>query len=337
MGEEASTQAPRPETDAKKSLPERVHEMYYRVFPGANCPVTGAEHSDDGTAHGAGGGESNKSRPVYNVYGQRIDKEAVAAKEAEERARSLLAPKWAYSSSVLGTERALNPANRMPAQPAQEMAPGQKNPISTTRQKSSIPKGGTDDESWVYPSPQMFFNALSRKGKANDVTEDDMDLLVFIHNNVNERTWARVQRWEQLYDQMFAKEEKHEPRLLHFRGRPHDLSPLARIRNLMGYELPFDRHDWVVDKGGRSMRYVIDYYDIAKQAAPGAPGVFIDVRPAVDSVPAVLLRARMTMEELWERVRVPLKPLVDGPQLSHQSTSQDGSSPTLPTEQTSST
>ena len=27
------------------------------------------------------------------------------------------------------------------------------------------------------------------------------------------------------------------------------------------YELPFDRHDWIVDRCGKHVRYVIDYYD----------------------------------------------------------------------------
>ncbi len=37
-------------------------------------------------------------------------------------------------------------------------------------------------------------------------------------------------------------------------------SPLARMRALLGDSLPFDRHDWVVDRNGRQVRYVIDYY-----------------------------------------------------------------------------
>lgn len=36
-------------------------------------------------------------------------------------------------------------------------------PLSTERVLSSIPKAGTDNERWVYPSEQMFFNAMTRK------------------------------------------------------------------------------------------------------------------------------------------------------------------------------
>ncbi len=27
------------------------------------------------------------------------------------------------------------------------------------------------------------------------------------------------------------------------------------------YELPFDRHDWIVERCGKEVRYIIDYYD----------------------------------------------------------------------------
>ena len=45
----------------------------------------------------------------------------------------------------------------MPVEPNQQPFPGQKQLLSTSRLQSSIPKGGTES-SWVYPSPQMFYN-----------------------------------------------------------------------------------------------------------------------------------------------------------------------------------
>ena len=51
--------------------------------------------------------------------------------------------------------------------PNQRPAPDQPFPLDTGRVVSSIPKAGTD-ENWVYPSQQMFWNAMLRKGiKAN--------------------------------------------------------------------------------------------------------------------------------------------------------------------------
>lgn len=46
--------------------------------------------------------------------------------------------------------------------------------------------------------------------------------------------------------------------------------------------MPFDRHDWIVDRCGKDVRYVIDYYD------GGLPDhtykfALLDVRPALDS------------------------------------------------------
>ena len=38
--------------------------------------------------------------------------------------------------------------------------------LSTERETSSIPKSGTDNERWSYPSEQMFFNAMVRKVSA---------------------------------------------------------------------------------------------------------------------------------------------------------------------------
>ena len=46
---------------------------------------------------------------------------------------------------------------------SQEPAAGQPFSLSTNRVVSSIPKADPKDENWVYPSEQMFFNAMVRK------------------------------------------------------------------------------------------------------------------------------------------------------------------------------
>ena len=51
-----------------------------------------------------------------------------------------------------------------------------------------------------------------------------------------------------------------EPKLYKFMRRPKDLSP-ARVNAMMGYKKPFDRHDWVVDRCGQHVRYIIDFYE----------------------------------------------------------------------------
>ena len=56
----------------------------------------------------------------------------------------------------------------------------------------------------------------------------------------------------------------------------------ARLLNMLGYKLPFDRHYWTVDRCGEKVRYVIDFYNAPPQN--GAPvALHLDVRPALDS------------------------------------------------------
>lgn len=66
------------------------------------------------------------------------------------------------------------------------------------------------------------------------------------------------------------------------------------INPLIRYELPFDRHDWIVDRCGKDVRYVIDYYD------GGMPDehykfALLDVRPAMDSIDNCYDRARVCL------------------------------------------
>ncbi|EPY74238.1 cytochrome c-type heme lyase [Camelus ferus] len=58
------------------------------------------------------------------------------------------------------------------------------------------------------------------------------------------------------------------------------------------YELPFDRHDWIVNRCGTEVRYVIDYYD-GGEVNQDYQFTILDVRPALDSLSAV-----------WDRMKV---------------------------------
>jgi cytochrome c heme-lyase len=72
--------------------------------------------------------------------------------------------------------------------------PAQRAPLPTAAVSSTIPKGGEKDEgaTWVYPSPQRFYNAMKKKGW--NPQEHDMDNIVQIHNHINERCWLQVPR-----------------------------------------------------------------------------------------------------------------------------------------------
>ena len=83
-----------------------------------------------------------------------------------------------------------------------------------------------------------------RKNKTADETE--MNDVVFAHNLTNERTWTGILRCEQEVDGTCS-----DPSLLRFVGKSEEFSLRARAAQLMGYGLPFDRHDWIVDRCGK--------------------------------------------------------------------------------------
>ncbi|VDK78783.1 unnamed protein product [Cylicostephanus goldi] len=132
--------------------------------------------------------------------------------------------------------------------PNQKPAPDQPFPLPKEREKSTIPRAGTT-ETWTYPSPQMFWNAMLKKGwrwQEDQLSEKDMENIIRIHNANNEEAWREVLKWENLLHPECA-----EPKLKSFKGDAKKITPRARFRNIfLGYELPFDRHDWVVDRCG---------------------------------------------------------------------------------------
>lgn len=83
------------------------------------------------------------------------------------------------------------------------------------------------------------------------------------------------------------------PRLHSFSGLSTQMSPKARFNTFLGYQAPFDRHDWVVDRCGKEIEYVIDFY-AGRDASNGAAGklsFYLDVRPKLNSWEGVKMRA----------------------------------------------
>lgn len=184
----------------------------------------------------------------------------------------------------------IDPSNMMPP-PNQQPAPDQPFPLSVSREESSIPRSNSEKH-WVYPSEQMFWNAMLKKGwrwRKDDLAPHDMTNIIKIHNQNNEQAWNEILKWEALH----AKECPCGPTLVRFGGKANEYSPRARIRSLMGYELPFDRHDWIVNRCGKDVRYVIDYYDGGEVDKTTYQFTALDVRPALDSLTAV-----------WDRMKV---------------------------------
>ena len=121
----------------------------------------------------------------------------------------------------------------------------------------------------------------------------------------------KVLLWESLHE-----DQCKSPKLKSFGGKAKYFSPRARLRGWLGYELPFDRHDWIVDRWrssnqntasshvttvltsdwlarcGKEVRYIIDYYD--GDMEPGSHRFAqLDVRPAMDSFEAVADRVKV--------------------------------------------
>ncbi|KAI7856988.1 cytochrome c/c1 heme-lyase [Circinella umbellata] len=181
---------------------------------------------------------------------------------------------------------AIDARNNMPAVAQQTPVPGQKMSLGTEREVSTIPRADKEENNWIYPSEQMFFNAMRRKNWKPE--EKDMPVVVPIHNAVNEMAWMKILEWEKMH-----KTTCDQPKLVKFQGKPKDITPKARLYSWFGYKLPFDRHDWVVDRCGEKITYVIDFYS-GKQdpRRPESVSFYLDVRPAV------------SLSGIWDRVRM---------------------------------
>lgn len=133
---------------------------------------------------------------------------------------------------------------------------------------------------WIYPSERQFYEALRRKNHSPSPTT--IASIVPIHNAVNERAWSSIlSDWElRSPGARRANAACGGPRLRSFSGDSSKLTPRARIYGWLGYERPFDRHDWVVERcGGEAVEYVIDFY----KGRGGGLSFFLDVRPKLNS------------------------------------------------------
>ena len=64
--------------------------------------------------------------------------------------------------------------------------------LPTDRETSTIPRD--EGSRWEYPSPQQFYNALVRKGW--ETPEEHVEMMVQIHNFLNEQAWLEILKWE---------------------------------------------------------------------------------------------------------------------------------------------
>lgn len=149
-------------------------------------------------------------------------------------------------------------------------------------------ESGADTASgnWVYPSEKMFFDAMKRKG--HDARVADMKTVVPIHNAVNERAWKEIKEWEAPY---LAKSQCGGPKLESFANKNDRMTPTARFNTILGFTAPFDRHDWVIDRCGTKVEYVIDFYAGRPGGSTPGPSFYLDVRPKLNTWEGVKMRA----------------------------------------------
>lgn len=254
-------------------------------------------------------------------------------------------PSTTGRSSPDSTYAALNPLNYMPSNLSQHReSAAQTIDLPTEREISTIPRGApspyeADDESaggnWVYPSPQQMYNAMVRKGHT-DTPADAVESMVAVHNFLNEGAWAEIVEWERRFAPGLAHGWREsargeagshggamilaaenttddQPRLLRFMGQADKMTPKAYMAQVAGWiypsafagPAPFDRHDWFVERVGKSgvrreKRYVIDYYS-APPEETGEPVFYLDIRPALDGPEAAAERLIRWSRDVWWR------------------------------------
>ncbi|KAG5440888.1 hypothetical protein PCK2_000043 [Pneumocystis canis] len=141
--------------------------------------------------------------------------------------------------------------------------------------QSSIPKAHSKDgEYWIYPSERMFFQAMRRKNWNPEA--EQMQYIVPIHNAVNERVWYEILKWEDGQ----GSEHCGGPKLIRFEGKSTQMSPKARWLKFLGYKPPFDRHDWKIDRCGKEVDYIIDFY--SGKEKEDMLSFYLDVRPKLN-------------------------------------------------------
>eukprot|EP00055_Hartaetosiga_balthica_P018596 m.134852 g.134852 ORF g.134852 m.134852 type:complete len:233 (+) comp9757_c0_seq1:79-777(+) len=133
-------------------------------------------------------------------------------------------------------------------------------------------RGNSEDgTSWRNPSAGQLFRALQRRGKP--IEEEDSLAVAVVHQMVTDNSWNAVMEYENMHER-----ECDNITLARFEGKDGIYSPKARFMKFFYGLVPFDRHDWVVDRCGKEVTYVIDYYSVDD----GADDVeyFVDARPA---------------------------------------------------------
>lgn len=306
MGANASTQAPTPPTssseESKCPVDPKTREIWLQQHQGGSAG--GAPHPlpPSTSAVNSNNGATNDGKP-----NPKLQRQLSNDREVSTIPRAFDGPNTPSADSQ---------------QPSSPYAVSSAASHATPSNAESETGHDAATGNWVYPSERQFFDALVRKSNIPGSAQSAKELatsvasIIPIHNAVNEKAWQEILKWEKNSPSSDPGSSKcGGPRLYAFRGLGTEsqfVSPRARLNGLMGYQLPFDRHDWVVERcGGERVEYVIDFYQgktasvnsqgaespggIIGAAGPGKLSFYLDVRPKLNSFEGL----RMRFNRFW--------------------------------------
>jgi len=159
----------------------------------------------------------------------------------------------------------------------------------------SIPatgRGNSEDGSgWLNPSAGQLFRSLKRKNKPIEYS-DALDV-ASVHALVTSSTWDAIMEYEELHSSSCEF-----PKLARFSGMDGIYSVKAKFRHyLLRQPWPYDRHDWVVNRCGEEVRYVIDYYSYSGVSEDDEIYT-IDARPAPSNLRNIIDRVHLGFKKM---------------------------------------
>ncbi|EFQ98730.1 cytochrome c1 heme lyase [Nannizzia gypsea CBS 118893] len=251
----------------------------------------------------------HKTREIWLAQNKNASPHNIPSQDSKERPAKLQRP-LSTDREVSSIPRALpssKPVSEEPPPPTSPYAQQPAVPVASHGIPSNAEsETGADGKTgnWIYPSERQFFDAVLRKNNTPSSTKNATELatsvasIIPIHNAVNERAWAEILDWESKGPTSDPGSKKcGGPKLYSFRGLGAEsqyLSPRARWNGFLGYQLPFDRHDWVVERcDGARLEYVIDFYQgkSNQRGDGGKLNFFLDVRPKLNSWEGIRMRA----------------------------------------------
>merc|ERR1719266_1865101 len=124
-------------------------------------------------------------------------------------------------------------------------------------------------ESWKWNDEDIDQNTMDQILKQREDLNKTNTNQIKHYNMDDEAAWKEIMKWESMHTH---KEDgsKIDSKMHSSECRADFYSPKARLGALMGFKLPFDRHDCIVNRDGKEIRYVVEYYHDKKDVSEDA-------------------------------------------------------------------